>query len=458
MASRLTFFGAAETVTGSRHLLDLAGHRILIDCGLFQGPPHIAARNDAPFPVPTDAIDGVLITHAHLDHLGYLPKLIRDGYQGPIHATRSTVALARITLPDSGRIQEEDARQTKRHGRDGRTEPLYTERDAIDAVKRMSQNPFETVRELRPGIRFQFLPAGHILGSAFAEIRLKEELRVLMGGDLGRYDMPILRDPAPVEEADILVLESTYGDRRHGPEDPLARLEEVMARAAATSSAVLVPSFAIGRTQELLYFLHTLQQEGRMPRMPIFLDSPMAISATQLYAVAADEYDEDMQEAVRAGKVPLGPENLHIVRDRNGSKELNHRPGPFIVIAGSGMATGGRIQHHLKNRLGRPDTIVLFTGYQAEGTLGRQLLQGAREVRILGDTVSVEAKVEGMTSLSAHADQGEILRWLGNFQKPPRRTFLVHGEPPAQAELKARIEAELGWDVAIPRMGESFEL
>lgn len=460
MSSSIQFCGAARTVTGSRHVLRYGKTTVLIDCGLFQGPEELQAKNREPFPVDIGSIDAVIVTHAHTDHLGYLPRLIRDGYRGPVYTTFGTRALATISLPDGGRLQEEDARYlNKRRPADAPpVEPLFTERDAYHALRSFEPVRFRAWQALPGRATFRFLPAGHILGSAFAEIYFPDGERILMGGDLGRYDAPILVDPEPVDFAEYLVLESTYGDRLHARENVEDRLEALIVEAVREARVVLVPSFAIGRTQELLYHICRLQEERRIPRIPIFIDSPMASATTLLYLRQQEDFDEDMKRHFLEGVSPLEPEHLEFVRDRNQSKALNVRPGPMMIISGSGMLSGGRILHHLIQRLPRPETILLFTGFQARGTRGRQILDGAPSVSIYGIDVPVRAQVERLESLSAHADQDEIMRWLGHFGTPPRRTFLVHGEPEAQEALAERIRREKGWTVEIPDPMQVFSL
>ncbi len=459
MPQSITFDGAAETVTGSRHLLNLNGKNVLVDCGLFQGPRELRERNWQPFPIAPHEIDCIVLTHAHLDHVGYVPRLVRDGFKGPIYCTAATLGLSRISLPDSGRIQEEDARRANKHGsRHQPALPLYTENDAFACLKQFVTVKYEQLQALPGGAQFRFYPAGHILGSAFAEIFFENGERILMSGDLGRYNTPIIKDPTVIENAEYLVVESTYGDRLHSHEDVLAKLESILNEAMQKGSAILVPSFAIGRTQELMYYLRQLEDAGRMPRIPVYIDSPMAISATALYRQAMEEHDEETHMAIDLNHSPMEPDHVTFVRDREMSKALNSTKGPLMIIAGSGMANGGRITHHLLHRLSDPTTIVLFTGYQVEGTLGRRLIDGATEVRIMGQEVQVAARVDKLNALSAHADQGEIMQWLKGFKAPPKRTFIVHGEPPAQAALKAKIAEELGWDTVIPHWKERFEL
>lgn len=455
----IAFHGAAQTVTGSKHLITTNGKNILVDCGIFQGPRELRQRNWEPFPFDPQSLDAVIVTHAHLDHVGMVPKLIREGYQGPIYATRATIELAKISLPDSGRLQEEEARYANKHGsRHQPALPLYTEQDAYACLKRFVRLPYWDFHPLPGGGTFRFMPAGHILGSAFAEIYFENGERILMSGDLGRYDTPIIKDPTEVEWSEYLVLESTYGNRIHSHEDVLVRLEQIFAEAANDGGAVLIPSFSIGRTQEILYYFKVLQNAGRMPRIPVFIDSPMAVSTTHVYAAAHEEHDDDMKLALDEHNSPLEPHLLTLVRDREQSKALNRQKGPLVIIAGSGMATGGRIIHHLKHRLNDPTTQVVFTGYQAKGTLGRALIDGDTEVEIHHMPMHVRARVTKLNSLSAHADQGELLKWMSGFKQAPRKTFLVHGEPDAQEALATKIRTDLGWEVEIPFHGQEFIL
>ena len=460
MSQSIGFYGAAETVTGSRHLLTIGKHKVLVDCGLYQGNKELRSRNWDPFPIPPHELDAVVITHAHADHIGLLPRLVAQGFRGPIYATPATIELCRISLPDSGRIQEEDAHYANKHGITNHKPalPLYTERDAYEAMKYFKPVHYHAPHDLPGGASFTFSPAGHILGSAFASITFQDGTNLLMSGDLGRYNMPIICDPSVVETADYLVIESTYGDRNHSHEDPLGKIADVLKATYESGGVLVIPSFAIGRTQELLYYFRILQNEGRMPRIPIYIDSPMAVSVTHVYADAKEDLDADMLDSVRAGKSELEPEGINFVRDRETSKALNSQKGPLVIISGSGMANGGRVTHHLQNLMPDPTSIVLFTGYQAEGTLGRRLLEGAQMVRIHGQEVTVRAQIEQVNALSAHADQSEMLRWLGNFKTPPKRTFIVHGEPPAQEALQAKIEEQFGWNTVIPKLGDHFDL
>lgn len=459
MPQSIGFYGAAETVTGSRHLLNLDGSMVLVDCGLFQGNRDTRQKNWDEFPIEPSKLDAVIITHAHTDHIGWLPRLVAKGYRGPVYATSATVGLCKISLPDSGRLQEEQAEWANHRGsRHQPALPLYTERDAYECLKYFKKVPYDKLTVLEGGAQFRLIPSGHILGSAMIELFFKNGERVLFSGDLGRYDTPVIRDPATVEFAEYLVLESTYGDRLHEQEPVLPKLEQLLNEAYHNGSAILIPSFAIGRTQELLYYFRKLQDAGRMPKMPIYIDSPMAVSVTKVYSEAKEEFDEDMKVSVEEGRSELEPDGIFLIRDREQSKALNHRQGPMVIISGSGMATGGRITHHLLARLGDPSTLVLFTGYQAEGTLGRQILEGQPIVRIHKQEVQVRARIERLNALSAHADYGEILQWLKGFKTPPKTTFIVHGEPPAQESLKEKIEATFGWNIVIPKQGDEFDL
>ncbi|HJP84308.1 MAG TPA: MBL fold metallo-hydrolase, partial [Fimbriimonadaceae bacterium] len=406
MRQNIGFYGAAQTVTGSKHLITANGKKILVDCGIFQGNRELRERNWQPFPFEPTELDAVVVTHAHMDHIGMIPRLVKQGYQGPIYCTHATLGLAKISLPDSGRIQEEDARNANRHGsRHKPALPLYTEFEAYACLKRFVTLPYWDMHPLPGGCTFRYMPAGHILGSGFAEIYFENGERILMSGDLGRYNTPIIQDPTDVDFAEYLVVESTYGDRIHSHEDVEARLEEILRDGYASGGAILVPSFSIGRTQEILFYLKQLQLAGRMPRIPIYIDSPMGVSATKLYQDAKEEHDEDMKIAISENENPLEPHLLSLIRDSEQSKALNKQTGPMMIIAGSGMATGGRIIHHLKHRLGDPATQVVFTGYQGEGTLGRRLLEGASQVEIHRQPIAVRAKISKLNSLSAHADQ-----------------------------------------------------
>jgi len=459
VSTSITFHGATDTVTGSRHLLQTAGKRVLVDCGLFQGPRDIRQRNWARFPEDPETIDAVVLTHAHLDHTGYLPRLVKEGYRGSIYCTPATRDLLGVMLMDSARLQEEEAEYAarKHYSRHRPALPLYGQEDARRCLAQLQGVSYRQPFEPAPGVPFHFIPAGHILGSAFA-FASTEIGTVLFSGDLGRYDQTIIPDPTPVEQADYLLVESTYGDRDHQNVDVPAALERIVKRAVAEKGFVLVPSFAVGRTQEVLYLLNQLRADGRIPGIPIFVDSPMATSVVPFFVQHTEEHDLEMTALLDADRCPFEGPNLKYVHSRDESKALNDHPGPGIIIAGSGMATGGRIRHHLLNRITRPNTTVLFVGYQGEGTPGRAVLEGATTYRAFGWEVPIRARIERLDALSAHADRGEILRWLGGFTTPPKRTFLVHGEAAPRRALQAKIQAELGWPVHSPGLHERADL
>ncbi len=462
--ANIQFFGATRTVTGSKHMIEVDGYRVMVDCGLFQGLKALRLRNWEPFPINPASINSVILTHAHIDHTGYLPRLVRDGFNGTVYATPATVELARIMLPDSARLQEEDADYLNRKGatKHNPALPLYTERDANDACRLMESVNYGKRIQLSKKLSFQFVTAGHILGSSFVLFDVEcddgSTRRVVMTGDLGRYDEPIIHDPSSVDDADYIVVESTYGDREHGDFDVKERLAEIINDTAKRGGQVLIPSFAVGRTQQLLYLIRELESEERIPVMPVHVDSPMAISATRLYLHHKEDHDLEMQDLMDERKNPLATKMFNLARTRDESKAITDSRGSSIVISASGMATGGRILHHLRRRLPDERNTVVFVGFQAEGTRGRRLLEGETEVRIFGEFVPVRARIERLENLSAHADYREILRWLGGFKRAPKKVFLVHGEPKAQEALKQRIVEKFGWDVEIPDYLQRFDL
>ncbi len=459
--STLTFLGAAGTVTGSKHLLDLGGHQILVDCGLFQGLKALRERNWQPLAVPAAAIDAVVLTHAHLDHCGYLPRLVAQGFRGRIFCTPATQDLCSLVLPDSAKIQEEDARDANKHNytKHDPALPLYTSEDAARALTHLQPVGYSRpvpLADNRPDLTVEFLNAGHLLGSAYARIRF-DGRTILFGGDLGRYGRPVLPDPTPVDAADVVLVESTYGNRTHEADDGGTRLAGIVNAAAGRGGKLIIPSFAIGRVEEVLYWLRRLEQEKRIPVLPVFIDSPMATKALQFYSRRFDELDADMQPAAR-GVSSFATERLTIVASPQQSKELVASKRPGIIIASSGMATGGRVLHHLEAALPDPRNTVMFVGSQAEGTRGRQLASGAKTVRLKGRDVPVASRIERLDSMSAHADANEILRWLSGFTKAPSMTYLVHGEPDAAEALRARILRERGWPVHVAKHEERVEL
>jgi metallo-beta-lactamase family protein len=454
----LTFFGAARTVTGSKHLLDTGQAKVLVDCGLFQGLKSLRERNWQPLPTSPSSVDAVILTHAHLDHVGWLPRLVAGGFKGRVFCTPATADLAKIVLADAAKLQEEDAAAANREGytRHKPALPLFTEEDAQRAMQLLQPVGYERAMPIARGIEADFINAGHLLGSAYARV-LAGGVEVLFGGDLGRYNRPILPDPSPVESADFLLLESTYGDRRHADDDNGELLAEVITETSQRGGKVIVPSFAIGRVEEVIYWIKKLEEERRIPTLPVYLDSPMAAAAIKLYEARQNELDPEVQSLER-GMCVFCTTRFKVVTSPRESHELVSDRQPSIVIASSGMATGGRVLNHLKATLPDRRHTVLFVGYQAPGTRGRLILDGAPHVKIHGVDVPVGAQVAIVHSMSAHADQSEILRWLGSFKRPPRRTFLVHGEPAALETLRAAITQKQGWDVYVPDHQERVEL
>jgi metallo-beta-lactamase family protein len=457
----LTFVGAAGTVTGSKHWIRTARSQVLLDCGLFQGLKALRLRNWATPPFAASGVDAVVLSHAHIDHSGALPLIAAQGFRGPIYCTPATADLLAVLLPDSARLQEEDAERANRRGysKHHPALPLYTSDDAERALRLVERRPYGEVFAVGEDISAQFRRAGHILGSASVELELlaPRPRRVVFSGDLGRPGRPILRDPEPVPRADVLLLESTYGDRTHPP-DPSSELARIVNECAERRGALVIPAFAVGRTQELLWTLRRLEDERKIPELPLFVDSPMAIDVTAIYGRHPEDHDLEMEQLVNSGRSPLCPHRHRVARTREESKALNRIAGPLILLSASGMATGGRVLHHLKERLPDARTTVLLPGYQAAGTRGRALQEGARLLRIHGADVPVRARVETLDGFSAHADQREILAWLDGFTAPPSRTYVVHGEPPA-AEARARaIRARWGTEVAVAQDGSEVPL
>jgi len=449
----LTSLGGAGTVTGSRHLLEAGGRRILLDCGLFQGLKNLRLRNWDAFPVDPATIDAVVLSHGHLDHCGYLPKLVREGFRGQIVCTPATEAVAEIILKDSGRLQEKDAESANRHSysRHQPALPLYTEHEAIRALKRFSPLAFDQERELSGGARLRLRRAGHILGAATVELRWQGRT-VVFSGDLGRYGDPLMPDPEPVSHADILLVESTYGDREHEPVDAETTLGDIIERTVRRGGTVVIPAFAVGRAQLLLYHLWKLKSQGRLPLIPVYLDSPMAIAASRLLEQFPDDLRLDREASRRVCAV------AEYVEDVEHSKAVMMSPHPKVIIAASGMATGGRVLHHLKASGRDHRNTILFSGYQAAGTRGAALVGGAREVKIHGSWLEIRAEVAQLPMLSAHADCGEIITWLRGFKAPPRQTFVVHGEPSASEAMRVKIGRELRWDCTVAEAEKPYSI
>jgi metallo-beta-lactamase family protein len=449
----LHFFGAAGTVTGSRYLLDGKGARFLIDCGLFQGLKSLRLRNWAPFPVKPKSVSAVLLTHAHLDHSGYLPAFARDGFRGPIYTSRATRALCEILLADSAHLQEQDADFANRRGfsKHHPALPLYDARAAKRVMRQFSSVHFDEWRELADGARMRLRRAGHILGAATIEVDWKGR-RIVFSGDLGRYDDPLTVDPEPVTSADYLVVESTYGDRLHDSSDPAQALGKVIERTIARGGTVIIPAFAVGRAQMLLYYIAQLKESGRLADVPIYLNSPMAVEASELFLHESDDQRLSDDERRRACEV------AKYVGSVEESKALNDSDAPKVIISASGMATGGRVLHHLSKFAPDPRNAIVFTGFQAAGTRGASIVAGAQTIKIHGVYLPVRAEVTNLTMMSAHADADEIMRWLRNIKRPPRMTFVTHGEPAASDALRLRIQDELGWTCRAPEQLERVSL
>jgi len=469
--ARITFLGAAQTTTGSKHLLTWQGekreHRLMIDCGMFQGLRELRRKNWDEFPINPEIIDAVVLTHGHLDHVGYLPKLVKEGFDGPIYGTSATLDIAELIIRDSAHIQVEDAKHAlkfhySKHENPEKNEvpePLYNEADVENVVPLFKKLDYYRSYDLLDGCTVRLYHAGHILGSAFVEVTITENghpVRIVFSGDVGRFNQPILQDPEPPIGADYFLLEGTYGDRVHGNTDPLSEIEDVVKRTVERGGMVVIPAFAVGRSQQLLYYLAELIDSGRIDPIDVFLDSPMAIKVTEMSRKHQEELDLQTLLGVRESRIFRRPE-MHFLESREESMTLNDRKKPCIIISASGMATAGRILHHLARRLPDHKNTILLVGYQGEGTRGRRMLEGEKEIKIHGQMVQVKAEIVNMSSLSAHADYTEMLPWMKRMVEPTR-TFLVHGEPENLQAWKARIEKELHWSVTIPSLNDTIEV
>jgi metallo-beta-lactamase family protein len=449
----LQFLGAAGTVTGSRYLLETDGRRVLIDCGLFQGYKQLRDRNRAAFPVPPETIDTVLLTHAHLDHSGYIPALVRNGYRGKVICTPATAELCSLLLPDSGHLQEEEARYARRKGysKHANPTPLYTVEDAKASLEHFVTQDFDAEFQVEGGIRARFLRAGHLLGAAQISVDIAGR-NVHFSGDLGRAQDPLMRPPLPLQQADILVCESTYGNRRHPRIDAEAELDPVIRRVAGRGGVIVIPAFAVGRAQGILLQIARLRQRGDIPAVPVFLNSPMAIDATDIYHRFHDEHHVSLDECRAMYSIAT------LVRSVEESKALNLRRGPMIIVSASGMLTGGRVLHHLQAFGADARNAILLSGFQAGGTRGAALAAGADHLRMFGRDVPIRAEVVQLESFSGHADADEILEWMRNAPRTPRMTYLTHGEPDSADTLRGRINRELKWQARVPEHLERIDL
>jgi metallo-beta-lactamase family protein len=452
-APTLRFLGAAGTVTGSRFLVEAAGSRVMVDGGMFQGLKDLRLRNWDEFPVDPSTIDAIALTHAHLDHSGYLPALRRDGFRGPIFATPGTLALCRIVLPDSGHLQEEEARYANRHGysKHSPARALYTEEDALRVLGSLQAVPFHSRIKLADGIHAAMRHAGHILGAASVALELDhpQPRTVVFSGDLGRPHHPLLRAPEPPADADAIVIESTYGDRRHDDDASLALFEQALVRTIARGGIVIIPSFAVDRTEVVLFHLNRLVRAHRVPQVPVYVDSPMASAALKLYRAAAERGDEEMRPEIAAHPEVFDPAGVTEVRTVEESIALGALANPAVIISASGMATGGRVLHHLAKRLPDPANTVILVGYQADGTRGRRLLNGEPQIKMLGRYVPVKAEIVNVQAFSVHADQAELVAWLGAAPRPPEAVYVVHGDPDAAEALRASIVKALRWNAVV---------
>ena len=463
----LSFWGGVGTVTGSKYLIETEHARVLVDCGLFQGLKTLRERNWQEPPFDPRSLNAVLITHAHIDHTGYLPRLVRQGFRGPVYCSRGTADLLKILLPDAGRLQEEDADFRNRHQltKHNPALPLYTEKDALASLQLIEPlaNTGEPVA-VAQGIRAGFRIAGHILGSSLVLVEIENAgadhrgRSILFSGDLGHYNQPIIRDPVAPPACDYLLVESTYGDRLHNPEDPKSALKRIISDAAQRGGPILIPAFAVGRSQELLYLIRELEDEKAIPILPVCLDSPMAAAASVAYAKRTEEQDEEYASVLARPQHPLRTHSMITCSSREESKRVNEIKGTRVIVSASGMMTGGRVLHHALRLVPDPNTTLLFVGYQAAGTTGRRILDGEKEVKIMGQWVPVRCRIERIGSFSAHADWREILEWLKGMPTAPRQTFLTHGEPAAAEAMAEHIRETFAWPAAVPIYGQRVEL
>jgi metallo-beta-lactamase family protein len=467
MDIKLNFFGAAKNVTGSCYFVEANGVRLLVDCGLYQ-ERDLKPRNWADFPVPPATIDAVLLTHAHLDHCGRLPKLVKEGFKGKIYATSATAEIASIIMLDSAHIQEEDIKhKKKRHERAGKKspfpyEPLYTMEDAEKTITMFSKVGYDAPASVGEGMTAEFREAGHVFGSSMIRLAVEqggETRTILFSGDVGRWDLPIMRDPSQFGQADYVLIESTYGDRTHGEVASIpGELERIINETHQAGGNVIIPSFSLERTQELLYHLNNLLKEDRIPKLPAFVDSPMAIKITEVFKKHPELFDDETMAMLNAGDHPCDFPGLTMSRTVDQSKAIADTPGTAIIIAGSGMCTGGRVKHHLKANLARPESTILFVGYQAFGTLGRHILEKPETIRIFGEEYELKARVERISGFSAHADKEELHQWISSLKTPPRKVFITHGEEKAAMAFQKFLSEKTGWDCVVPEYEQEVRL
>ena len=463
--AKLTFLGAAGCVTGSKYLVEAAGKKLLVDCGLFQGTDDLKQRNWSPLPVDPKTIDYLVLTHAHLDHTGWLPVLVRDGYRKTIFANPATIELTGLLLKDSGHLQEEETQDAIKNKWSKHAQPraLYTSDDVEPALGLLKPMPRKGGFELSPEFHFESYDAGHILGSSSLELTITEDGKktvVVFSGDVGRYDQPILNDPVTpaTKQIDALLCESTYGDREHEAGDPLQLLGDIVNRVAKRGGSIVIPAFAIGRTQTFMYYLRQLENLQRIPKLPVYVDSPMALSATDLYLKYKEDHDVEFTRDEQGGGDPLSVHQFHLTRSVQDSKAINNVKTPCIIVSASGMVTGGRVLHHLAQRLGDERNCVILGGFQAEGTRGRALQEGAKTMSLFGQTVPVRAEIVEMGQFSAHAGKSELLRWLTGLQVAPKQVWLTHGEPAAAQALQRAITEKFQWKAAVARYLDTVEI
>ncbi|MEZ4753922.1 MAG: MBL fold metallo-hydrolase [Bdellovibrionota bacterium] len=459
MSVKITFLGAAGTVTGSKYLVEGAGKKILVDAGMFQGAREWRERNWHQPPFKPEEIDAVLLTHAHIDHTGMLPRFVSLGLNCPVYATAATVDLCNLLLPDSAKIHEEDARWRKEKGKSRHNPPLplYTLKDAEKSLALMRAVPFHNELELIGGIKATWNRMGHILGAASIHLKI-DDACITFSGDIGRYDVPILKDPEPTSCADLLLIESTYGDREHSEKSALDKMKQIIDRTAGRGGIVLIPAFAVGRTQLILYYLRELKEQGKIPNIPVIIDSPMATDATSLYKEHPEDYDEEALNLVKEGKTPFTPDKTYFIKDRDESIKLNSIDDPMILISASGMLSGGRILHHLKHRIGSPLNTLVFAGFQPPGGTGDWIKSGASSVRIFGDEYDIRAEIDEITGLSAHGDREDMLKWSKSLDSTPAKVAVVHGEPSSAKAFAETLNKEMGWPATAAKYLETIEL